>query len=401
MGMANATFGMYIGFVAITLPQLLAEQHLPEAKIAAITAIVFSPLCWSFVMSPVLDVRFSRRLYAAVFAGLAAIALSVGLINLDRLPVFEAALIAGVAMVNLSSNALFGWLSSVLPKEDETRVSAWANVANIGGSGVMVVVAGELVRRLPLITAAVLLGVLVMLPVVIFPFIPKPVPDRKLAQESFAGFFQELGLLIGQRKVLVALLMFALPSASFALANIVGGLGDLYRAPVAMVSLVGGVGIVIAGTVGSLMYPPLTKLLALRPLYLAIGITGALFTLTLLVVPHSPLGFIVATLGENTFQALAITGAFAIQFETVGQHNPLAATTFSVMYAAVNLSTTYMIWVDGWMFGRHGVGGSYAGDAGLGIAACALLGGLLLLLQRAGKTGGRTQNRLESGQRPV
>jgi PAT family beta-lactamase induction signal transducer AmpG len=382
MGMANATFGMYIGFVAITLPQLLAEQHLPEAKIAAITAIVFSPLCWSFVVSPVLDVRFSRRMYAAVFAGLAAVALSVGLINLDRLPVFEAALIAGVAMVNLSSNALFGWLSSVVPKEDDTRVSAWANVANIGGSGVMVVVAGELIRRLPLRTAAVWLGLLVMLPVLIFPFIPKPGPDRKLVQESFAGFFRELGLLLGQRKVLVALLMFALPSASFALANIVGGLGDLYRAPVAMVSLVGGVGIVIAGTVGSLMYPPLTKLLALRPLYLAIGVTGAIFSLLLLVVPHSPVGFVVATLGENTFQALAITGAFAIQFETVGQHNPLAATTFSVMYAAVNLSTTYMIWVDGWMFGRHGVDGSYAGDAGLGIVACALLAGLLMLVKK-------------------
>ena len=75
MGMANATFGMYIGFVAITLPQLLAEQHLPEAKIAAITAIVFSPLCWSFVMSPVLDVRFTKKAYAFFFMGVGALCL--------------------------------------------------------------------------------------------------------------------------------------------------------------------------------------------------------------------------------------------------------------------------------------------------------------------------------------
>ena len=378
MGMTNATFGMYIGFVALSLPQLLAEQKMPEARVASLTALAFSPLFWSFVVSPMLDVRFSRRLYATVLAALAAVALVVALLHLHQLAIFEGALIAGVAMVNLSSNALFGWLSSVLPKEEETRVSAWANVANIGGSGVMVVVAGECLQRLPLTVAAVLLGVLVMLPTLVFPFIPAPGPDRRLAKESFAGFFRELLSLLGQRRVLFALAMFALPSASFALANIVGGLGDVYHASVHTVSLVGGLGIVLAGTVGSLLYPRLTRLLTLRPLYLAIGVAGACFTLCLLLVPHTPTGFVVATLGENTFQALAITGAFAIQFETVGQNNPLAATGFSVMYAALNVSTTYMIWSDGWVFGRHGVRGSYALDATLGLAACTLLAGLLV-----------------------
>jgi PAT family beta-lactamase induction signal transducer AmpG len=382
MGMSNATFGMYLGFAVISLPQLLAEQHLPEATITAITAIVFSPLCWSFLVSPVLDVRFSRRAYATGFAALSAVALAVAVWNVHRVPVVEAALLVGVSAVNLSSNALFGWLANVLPKEDETRVSAWANAANIGGSGVMVIVAGELIQRLSLPLAAVLLGVLVMLPALVFPFIPAPGPDRKLAQESFLGFFRELGLLLGQRKVLVALAMFALPSASFALANVIGGLGDLYHASVHTVSLVGGFGIVIAGMIGSLGYPALTRLMPLRPLYLAIGLAGAVLTLGLLVLPASPIGFVLATLSENTFQALAITGAYAIMFETVGQHNPLAATTFSVMNAAMNLSITYMIWVDGWMFGHGGVMGSYLGDAGISTAACVLLGAALIWKKR-------------------
>jgi PAT family beta-lactamase induction signal transducer AmpG len=255
MGMANATFGMYIGFAVISLPQLLAEQRLPEATIATITAIVFSPLCWSFVVSPMLDVRFSRRAYAAGFAVLAAVALTVAVWNVHRLAVVEAALLVGVSAVNLSSNALFGWLASVLPKDDETRVSAWANAANIGGSGVMVIAAGECIQRLALPVAAVLLGLLVLLPAVVFLWMPAPGPDRKLAQESFAGFFRELGMLLGQREVLVALAMFGLPCASFALANVIGGLGDLYHASVHTVSLVGGVGIVVSGIVGSLGYP--------------------------------------------------------------------------------------------------------------------------------------------------
>ena len=373
LGMTNATFGMYIGFVAITLPQLLAGRHVAEAEVTRVTALCFSPLFWSFLVSPMLDVRFSRRRYAALLAAGAAAALYVAVTHLHELAVFEGALIAGVAMVNLSSNALFGWLSSVVETADETRVSAWANVANIGGSGVMVIVAGECVQRLPLRTAAPVLALLVLLPTVLYAWIPAPGPDRRLAKESFAGFFRELVELLGQRRVLFALAMFALPSASFALANVVGGLGDVYGASARTVSLAGGLGIVVAGTVGSLVYPRLTRVLALRPLYLTIGVAGACFTLCLLRVAHTPTGFVVATLGENTFQALAITGAFAIQFETVGQDNPLAATAFSVMYAALNVSTTYMIWVDGQAFARDGVRGSFAADAVLGMTACLVL----------------------------
>ena len=42
MGMANLPFGLYAGFVTVPLPQLLAAQHVPETKIAAITGAVFS-----------------------------------------------------------------------------------------------------------------------------------------------------------------------------------------------------------------------------------------------------------------------------------------------------------------------------------------------------------------------
>jgi hypothetical protein len=106
-------------------------------------------------------------------------------------------------------------------------------------------------------------------------------------------------------------------------------------------------------------------------------------TLGLLLLPWSATGFVMATLSENTLQALAITGAFAIQFETVGQNNPVAATTFSVMNAAMNFSITYMIWVDGRMFGRGGVTLSYVADAAISAAGCVAMAALLLGLRRA------------------
>ena len=43
------------------LPQLMAAVHVPEPKIAAITAIGVSPNFWFVLFGPILDVRFSRR----------------------------------------------------------------------------------------------------------------------------------------------------------------------------------------------------------------------------------------------------------------------------------------------------------------------------------------------------
>jgi PAT family beta-lactamase induction signal transducer AmpG len=63
MGLTNAVFGMYGGIMVISVPQLLSARHVPEATIAAMTAVMISPSLWTFLVSPVLDVRFSHRWY--------------------------------------------------------------------------------------------------------------------------------------------------------------------------------------------------------------------------------------------------------------------------------------------------------------------------------------------------
>ena len=61
MGLSNATLGFSTGLVFFALPQLMAAKHLPEPEIAAVTAVAMSPTFWAFVLSPTLDVRFSRN----------------------------------------------------------------------------------------------------------------------------------------------------------------------------------------------------------------------------------------------------------------------------------------------------------------------------------------------------
>ena len=66
MGLSNLPFGLYGGVMLAAIPQLLSSKGVPEPDIASITAIGLSPNFFYFLTSPILDVRFSRKIYATV-----------------------------------------------------------------------------------------------------------------------------------------------------------------------------------------------------------------------------------------------------------------------------------------------------------------------------------------------
>ena len=382
MGLTNAVFGMYGGIIVISVPQLLSARHVPEATIAAMTAVMISPGFWGFLVSPVLDVRFSRRWYSVATAALAAALLMAALLNLYRLAVVEGLLLTGFFFANLYQSALGGWLASITPADQQNRLSVWVTIGNLGGGGVMAMATGELVRNLSVGIAAVALGGAILLPIAVFPWMPAPGPDRRLAQESFRQFFREVASLVTRREVLIAIVLFLAPAATFSLTNFLSGIGNDFHASAHFVGIVGGAGVFAGGVVGCLVFHLIDRLLPLRLLYLAIGAAGAMFTFALILLAKTPAAFAIALIGENVFQGLAITASIAISFETIGRRNPLAATTFCVMNSAFNVPITYMLFVDGSGYARGGVAGAYIADASSSFVACVLLGALLIWFSR-------------------
>jgi PAT family beta-lactamase induction signal transducer AmpG len=380
--MTNALFGMYGGILVISVPQLLNARQVPEAVIASVTATAISPGFWTFVASPMLDVRFSRRWYAVTTALLSALLLCWALLSLDRLVLVEILLVTGFFFANLYQSALGGWLASITTAEEKNRLSVWVTIANISGGGGMAVAAGEVLQRLPLAAAAPLLSAAVLAPIAIFPWMQAPGPDRRLAKESFSRFFAEVFHTVRRPEVLIAIVLFVAPAATFSLVNILSGLGSDFHASTHFVGLVGGAGVMAAGIAGSLAFPLIDRFLPLRFLYLAIGAAGSLFTVFLMFLPLTPATFASALIGENVFQSLSITASTAIAFATVGRDNPLAATTYCLMVSAFNVANTYMLLVDGWGYAWRGVIGSYGADAAASLAACALLAIFLGWLSR-------------------
>ena len=378
MGLTNAPFGLTGGFCAVVIPQLLAAHGIPAGHVAAIAAAILSPGFWIFAFSPMLDAWLSRRTYALIFGSFTAIAVAFTVAYGDRPGLVEALMLPGFAAAMLYQGAVGGWMGSLIEKRHDSPLGVWFAVSNLGAGGLMMILAGELISRLAPLQAGTLMGIAILLPMLLFFAIPSPDAQRSPARESFGRFNRELGSLLKHRHVLMALALFVLPAASFALTNVLGGAGSDFHASERTVSLFAGVGSSLAGIVGSFLLFPLARRFPLRPLYLAIGVTGAIFTLSLLLLPRAPWTFGIAISGENLFQALAFATSNAIAFEVIGPDNPFAATLFTVLLAATNLPITYMQYLDGRGYDWHGLTGSMVTDAGVSIAACMGLAWLLL-----------------------
>lgn len=378
MGLTNAPFGLTGGFCAVIIPQLLAQHGIPAGHVAAIAAAILSPGFWIFAVSPVLDAWLSRRTYALIFGSFTAIAIVLTVMNAGRPGLVEAIMIPGFASAMLYQGAVGGWMGSLIDKKEDGRLGVWFAVANLGAGGLMMVLAGQLITRLTPMQAGLLIGVAVLLPMLLFMAIPSPSARLRPARESFGRFNRELLTLLRRRNVLMALALFLLPCASFALTNVLGGAGSDFAASERTVSMFAGVGSAAAGIVGSFLLFPLARRFPLRPVYLVIGITGAVFTLSLLSLPRAPWAFGVAITGENLFQALAFATANAIAFEVIGPDNPFAATLFTVLLAASNLPITYMQYVDGLGYNWRGITGSFVTDAVISISACLLLAWVIM-----------------------
>ncbi len=373
LALPGLTFGLTVGFVIVTLPQLLAAQGISGGRIPFAVAIISSPSFFSFLIAPVLDVRFRRRTYATVFGVMAAAATAWVVLDHGSAISVGAVMFAGFLCLMLFAASHAGWVGSLIDPAQARLLGAWATAYSIAGGGAGTLLSGFATQDLSPAAAAGFLFLLLLAPLLVFPLIPAPAPSAALAGESFRRFLHEIASLFKRIEVLVALSLFTLPSGSFALTNVLGGWGNDFHAPPALVSLLGGTGAILAGIIGCSLMPLLARRLPLRPLYLSIGFVGAAFTLRLLGLPRVPSTYGVAFIGENIFQAAAIATASAIIFEIIGPGNPLAATLFALLGAAGNLPISYMTLIDGGGYHWLGVRGAFMADAGVSGTACVVL----------------------------
>lgn len=382
LGLANLPLGVTGAVALLIAPQVLAARHVPETTIANITTMGLASTMVFFLLAPVLDVRFTRRTYAIAMSIGASVLTVVAVLNFANAGLLGLWLFLCMLAANLNCASIGGWFGSVLPHEDDAPLGAWMTVANVVGFGIAAIIGILLVHHAGLLVAAVVLGAMNLLPLLIIFSVQPPTEERRRASESFGRFGNELMQLARRRDVRRLLLLLVLPCASFALTNTLGGLGGDYHASEKLIALIGGFGVTLAGIFGSLSVPVLSRRLPLIGVYLGIGIVGGLTTLLLLVLPHTPAIFVLAFVLQNIWQSAALSTGNGLALSSIGKNNPLASTQFAVLTAAMSAPITYMQLIDGHAYGAHGLTGLYMTDGGFDLLACALMATLFYFWSR-------------------
>ena len=90
IGMGTLTFGLVAGFGVTALPFLLAKARISVDNIATVSATAMSPAFWAFLVTPIIDVGFTRRAYGFAFGIASAVTLAAALWSFspDRLSLF-------------------------------------------------------------------------------------------------------------------------------------------------------------------------------------------------------------------------------------------------------------------------------------------------------------------------
>ena len=378
LGLTNLPLGVTGAVGLLITPEVLAARHVPEPTIANVTALGLAGTFTFFLVSPVLDVHFSRRTYAIAMSIAAAILTFVAVMSFADVRMLGIWLFLALLVANLNQAAVGGWFGTILPEECDAKLGAWFTVANTGGFGISSILGILLVHHAALWVAATVLAVANLLPLLIILAVDPPTGDRSQLRESFGRFGRELLQLPRRSEVRRMFLLLVLPCASFALTNTLGGLGHDYQASEKLIAAIAGVGVTLAGIIGSLSVPIVGRRVPLLSVYLGIGIAGGLSTLLLLVLPHTPLVYTWAFVSQNVWQAAALATGNALILSSLGKDNPVASTQYAVLNASMSAPIAYMQLLDGHAYGARGLAGLYLTDGGLDLLACTMMSALFL-----------------------
>jgi MFS transporter, PAT family, beta-lactamase induction signal transducer AmpG len=378
MGLAIAPLGFYFGYVSTAMGILLAAHGVSVGKIAGVSAVAFSPTWWGFAVCPILDVRFSKRTYALVFAAIAAVCVGLSTLVTTHLVLFTVLLTVGCTAAVIFGNAHQGWMPDVIGEEHYSRVGATTNIANLGAAGIFATLVVVLVRTASPVVAAVLLALVVMAPTVMLFFIPLPAAPTRNAADVFGSFFSDLYRACRRPGCIIGLMCFLSPTACFALTNLYSAMGADFHTPERWVTALNGTGVAVVCSLGCLMGIRVCDRFRLRTVYIAAGFGGAAAALGLMLSPHTLVWFVAGVLAYNFFQGINYTAFSALTYQIVGRDNPLAGTQMALLAAAANLPISYMTAVDGHVHTAHGLNGMLAVDA----ASSVVVGTVLLLVFR-------------------
>lgn len=373
------------GFVSVSMAVLLTARGVPASREAAMAALILTASWISFVVTPIVDCGIPRRAWAMVLAAFAAVGLGTAVLLIG--PAAEHGghsagatalmwlLFAGYLASQMYSSTIGGMVPNLIDERQQSAASAWLNVAYLGLTGVCGAFAAWEVEHLHKF-AALAVPVPILLSASPLLFLGKEERSPRPVREAMRKLFADLWATAKQRSYLFALIVFIVPSATFALQNLFGDLGHDFGASDTLTAWSSGVGLAIACSIGAFLGAPLANRFDRRLLFIAPAMAAAVGSLAMVYAPHREWIFVAGVFFYNLMAGINYTATSALVFQIVGRDNPLSSTQYAVCIAACNAAIAGAVALDGRGAGHGGAAGALTVDALLSL----VLGGVVLAL---------------------
>jgi MFS family permease len=372
-------FGFVAGFMMTALPFLLKEMGHGVDQIATVSAAVFSPGAWSFLLSPIMDCSWSRGRWAVLtcIVSVASLVAGVFCLSLGNLWIPTGLLMLAQLSSIMFANAMGGWQADYLPDEARGRAAGWVNVSYLGGGAIGAMICMSLAQRMPLRPAITVFALLCLAPLALLRFLPASAPSNFRPSQILRDFWREVWRTVQRRECLVCFAVLLAPTS--AAINLFSSLGPDYRVPSGQVILVMGGGWAVASSLGALLGGILADRFNRVRLYLGTSIAAGACALLMGLLPKTPLAFTAGILFYAVAAGFIYASVYAFCLDVVARTNSLGSTMLGLLMATANMTTVYMTWLDGAAYRWRGATGLLLNDGGLSVAAGILL---LLLLAR-------------------
>ncbi|MXO58146.1 hypothetical protein GRI89_01115 [Altererythrobacter salegens] len=360
-----APFGISSGYVTVTLGFQLREGQIPVAVIATIIALSVWPQTVKMLWAPIVDTIGNPKVWYGI--GTATVGLSILLMSIlpkteAEIPLFIALIVGSSVTSTFVSMATEIFMANQVPPELRGKASGWSQAGNLGGGGIGGGIGLLLAENLaePWISGVVLAavcfacwGATLLLPKL-----------ELVKQEGlhYLAHLKEVGVNVWHvarsRLGYLALIIMLLPIGS-------GGvpwaaIANEWQAGGTMVAFVNGIAGGVAAIFGALIAGYICDRMELKKAYSMFGLLVGLVAVTLIVLPRTPMVFVVGVLAYQAMVGMAYTGYAAIVLEAIGKKS--AATNWNLMAALSNIPIAVMSTVDGHVHDSYGTNAMLLGE---------------------------------------
>ena len=359
-------FGVFQGYVSVTLGFLLTNAGVSLAGVASIVSLPFIPNILKFLWAPLVDTTITVKKWYSI----ANIGTAIGILATCLVPHTSSSLTFLMIIVFLASlaNTVIAMTTESLiaqdvPNELKGRAGGWLQAGNLGGFGLGGGAGIWLAERISeeWISGAIIASICLICGFGLI-LLKEPAPFKREENylKTVGSLVKDIWILVKSRAGFLVLILCFLPIGSGAASNLWSSISKDWNASPNAVALAIGVVGGVSSAIGCLLGGWICDLMDRKKAYILFGLLEGACALSMALSPRTQLMFIIWTSVYAITIGLAFAGFSAFVLEAIGKIG--AATKYNVFAALSNIPIYLMIFVDEWAHNKWSATGMLAAE---------------------------------------